>query len=745
MLLKIEAIQEIGRFASLKHKAPQFEKFVLIYARNGYGKSTLCSVIRSAADQDVKLLAARRRLGAKQESVVQTLWQSAGSIVFASGKWSNTPGEIHIFDAEYIRRNVHTADSVTRENKRNLIPVVLGAYGVKLSKMISALDIEQRDIANAQSAIEKNLKAALPVVTDVGPFAAAKVPEDIELQISAAERGLELAKQTAAIHSKHDPRSISLPSVSSCETVLSKGIDAISEQAVDLVNRHITDHSLTPHGERWIKYGVEHMDGDKCPFCTQDTSKIDLVAVFKGYFGAGYSALTTEIETYLSTASNAYGNNGEKIIDLLNQNAADFLFWTAVSDIESAPSIDEDNRAKLIAGISDLKTLLEQKATHPLSQISLGEKKSNIDLAINMLCQYNDDVTRCVEAISKTRAEAQTSDLAAATTLLNKRRALKAKLEDHIKNDLASWEINNRRKLEIENEKKQAQSMLRTHMNSVVVDRQSTINELLEVFGANFRIINTKASFVGREANTEFSIAIGDHSVKAGEHSLEEPSFTTILSAGDKFTLALSFFIAQVRSDPDLDKARIIFDDPFSSQDMQRQWETTSQIRSLAGDARQVIVLSHDPRFLALIEKNSSSCKTYQLTCDDEGNGAISSWSAEDELKDIYVRQAQRIREYAKHGRFLKGSTPETLVKDLRPFLEDYVRARYPGRFAPLVMLDEMTTEIERSGISDSLYGSISDLRAINEYSRDNMHGGASIPDADQLRGQCRRVCAIMG
>jgi wobble nucleotide-excising tRNase len=282
-------------------------------------------------------------------------------------------------------------------------------------------------------------------------------------------------------------------------------------------------------------------------------------------------------------------------------------------------------------------------------------------------------------------------------------------------------------------------------MASVVVARQSTINDLLEVFGAKFRIINTKASFVGREASTEFSVAIGDHTIKAGEQSFEEPSFTTVLSSGDKFTLALAFFSAQVRADPNLAKSRIIFDDPFSSQDMQRQWETTSQIRSLAADACQVIVLSHDPRFLSLIEKNTSSCKTYQLTCNDDGEGSISIWSSEDELKDIYVRQAQRIREYAHNGNFLKDSNAETLIKDLRPFLEDYVRARFPGRFAALVMLDEMASEIEKAGSTDPLFKNTSEIRAINEYSRDNMHGGASAPNADQLRSQCKRVCSIIG
>lgn len=156
-------------------------------------------------------------------------------------------------------------------------------------------------------------------------------------------------------------------------------------------------------------------------------------------------------------------------------------------------------------------------------------------------------------------------------------------------------------------------------------------------------------------------------------------------------------------------------------------------------------MLSHDPRFLALIEKNSSATSAFQLMCDDAGVGTISNWSSADELKDIYVRQAERIREYAATGKCLPGSSEETLIKDLRPFLEDFVRARFPSRFAPLVMLDAMTNEIEASGQGDPFFRNVSAFRAINEYSRDNMHAGGSVPDPGQLRAQCKRINSIVG
>ena len=153
---------------------------------------------------------------------------------------------------------------------------------------------------------------------------------------------------------------------------------------------------------------------------------------------------------------------------------------------------------------------------------------------------------------------------------------------------------------------------------------------------------------------------------------------------------------------------------------MQRQWETGSQIRQLADDAQQVIVLSHDPRFLHLIEKDADPnfCSTFQLTFESDSEAAVKQWSAADELKTNYVRQAERIRHLAGTGLFLSDTSAENLIKDLRPFLEDFIKLRFPGRFDDMKMLEEVTDEIEAAGSSDPLYKDVARLRALM-----NTHG----------------------
>ena len=180
---------------------------------------------------------------------------------------------------------------------------------------------------------------------------------------------------------------------------------------------------------------------------------------------------------------------------------------------------------------------------------------------------------------------------------------------------------------------------------------------------------------------------------------------------------------------------------------MQRQWETTSQIRALAKRACQVIVLSHDPRFLQLIEKDAEpgTRTSFQVNCDDKGVAEIRLWSSATELKDQYIRQAERIREFASTGTFLPGSDPDALVKDIRPFLENYIRARCPARYGPHVMLGDMAEDIAAAGIADPLFKEAEKLFALNEYTRPYMHGSASNPSPTELRAQCRKVIGLIG
>jgi wobble nucleotide-excising tRNase len=749
MLLKLDSIEEIGRFQLLKHKAPQFSRLTLVFARNGFGKSTICAVLRSVATNEPNHISARRRLDAKSECKVQSQWQTIGNIGFSSGAWSQNPDKVFVFDAEYVHQNLHVGDSVTPDNKRSLLPVVLGDAGVELAAKIVLLDAEQRDLSTKMKATENIIRAACPVVgtAHVSAFCGKVIPDDIDEKIVAANRDVELAKHAALIKQKVDPQSFTIRTFDHHQDVAERTIFDASEDASTRVQKHIDDHKLHPRADNWIKYGVERIENNSCPFCAQSVAGLDLVAAYQAYFSDAFAALTAERDSVIAELEILCSDTDNQIDKIVADNDADFEFWRGVCEIKTPPVLNDEQRTNIKLGLSSLLELLKQKVANPLLAVPLGEHTDAIKDSCDALIAYNNNVAAQKVIITAARSAVATADAVKANENLQKWVALKSKQSEPLLSETASFVINETRKAEIEIDKKTKQEALTTFAKATIGSRQSEINQLLEDFGANFSIADTKANFKGREPNTEYCIALGTGKIKAGDRSDSEPSFKTVLSAGDKTTLALAFFISQIKADPKLADAVVVFDDPFSSQDLSRQFGTTSHIRAIAETAAQTLVFSHDPRFLQKIEKDAdqSVTSTYQILCNDDGNGSIMSLSLDDELKELYVRQSEAIREYAGRQKLLTGFTDVSLIQALRPFLEDYIRARYPGRFQTTDMLSPMTEAIEVAGTDDAMFSIVSDLRAINEYTRPNHHGGATIADPTELRTQCKKVIRIIG
>lgn len=746
MLLKFNHVEEIGRFASLKHKGEQFSRLTLVFARNGYGKSTICAILRSASEGAPNYIHARRRLDAKKETRVQSSWASGITVSFGGGKWNYCPGKVYVFDQEFVFQNLHVGDSVTRDNKRSLLPVVLGANGVQLSEKIIALDREQRELGTVLKKHGDVIRARCPVLSqsDLSAFCLREVPVDIVARREAAGRSVELAKQAAAVKQRKNPKTISFSDYDTLLEIAGRTITSVSEDAAQKVQRHLVDHNLGAHGERWLKYGVEHIADDQCPFCDQSLNGIEIIDAFRAYFSEAFACLINDRDQCIASIATMMGDAGIDFLD--DENQADFAFWKQVCDLPTVPALSPNDRAIIKDGLTALDTALKQKVANPLSVVSLDPVEHRVRSAIDLIARYNTQIADCVVQIEAARAAVQTADLTVAQRVFQQWQAVEAKISEPVASAAIEYAKADARREAIEPEKKKAQDALTAYAKATMKTRQTEINELLSDFGVNFSIVDARASFVGRDPNTDYAIAIGNSKVGAGDKSETEPSFKTILSAGDKTTLALAFFLTQLRADPNLKDAVVVFDDPFSSQDMNRQFETTSQIRSIAGTACQTIVLSHDPRFLHMIEKDADTAvtKAFQLLCTDGGEGSISTWSTADELKVLYVRQSEIIRQFASHGTLLTNATEVGVLQSIRPFMEDYLRARFPGRFPAQQGISDMARAIESAGTDDPLFGSVQDLLAINEYTRTSMHGGGAIPDPTALRAQCKKVVRIV-
>jgi len=560
----------------------------------------------------------------------------------------------------------------------------------------------------------------------------------------AAETELDLAAQAHDVMKRRELPSIRTEPLADIEQLLAKTIDDVSEEVTALINNHLDKHGLEPNSRRWIKYGVDNNQADTCPFCDQDILGRPLTEAYAAYFSDAFSELSHAVEEARNRLSDEISPS---ISERWESIRAEIEYWKRVCVLPIEPKLEPEEIVVVQGGINLLLELLDQKIANPLLKIDGGPERALIVSAFASLQELNSNLDLCKIEVAKARKVANDLDMRVAQSKVAHLDSLLARSEDDVTLWVERYNTATSRRAEIVEQKKNAQEDLRKYATVTVGTRQSQINEMLDNFGANFSIVDTKANFKGREPNAEFSIEIAKHKISVGEKKPDEPSFGTVLSSGDKTTLALAFFLTQALADSQLDSSVVVFDDPFNSQDLNRQFETTSQIRALSNKAGQTIVFSHDPRFLNMIAKDShdSTTSTYQLRCKDNGDGAITRWLISDTLKELYVRQSEIIREFATHGQPLKGENLNSVKQAIRPFLEDYIRARFPARFEEMDMLYGMIETIEKAGSDDPLHSSLTDLIALNEYTRPNMHGGGAMPEETELRANCKKVVRIVG
>jgi wobble nucleotide-excising tRNase len=169
MLTRIQLLRNIGQFNSVDAGATiPLDRYVLVYAENGRGKTTLTAVLRSLATGDPIPISERRRLAAANPPHV-VLQCSGGPppAVFENGAWSRTFPNIKIFDDRFVNENVYSGLTVEAGHRQNLHELVLGARGVTLSRQLQGLvaRIEQHnaDLRVMADAIPPSIRGTLSV------------------------------------------------------------------------------------------------------------------------------------------------------------------------------------------------------------------------------------------------------------------------------------------------------------------------------------------------------------------------------------------------------------------------------------------------------------------------------------------------------------------------------------------------------------------------------------------------------
>jgi wobble nucleotide-excising tRNase len=228
----------------------------------------------------------------------------------------------------------------------------------------------------------------------------------------------------------------------------------------------------------------------------------------------------------------------------------------------------------------------------------------------------------------------------------------------------------------------------------------------------------------------------------------DRASFKNTLSAGDRTTLALAFFLAHLARDPERSQKIVVFDDPFTSQDAFRRRQTVHEIKKVAGEFAQVIVLSHDVTFLKQVWEKAPASERTALQIND-ARSLGSKLLVMDIDRACQGRVASEIDDLMTFETTGAGK-PLDLVKKMRVVVETHCRTTYSAYFEATDWLGDIVRKIREAGEEHPAKALYDELDQINDYTATYHHGEdvADVTpediDSDELTGFVRRTLKIV-
>ena len=727
MVSKFTAIRNIGKFASCNASGDvTFRKLTLIFGENGKGKTTLGDILRSLSSGNPDYILGRQTLGSAKPPFAQVLLDGNNHVTFKDGSWDSGGPRVAIYDSTFVDENIHSGHHIGHDHRKNIYEVIVGEEGVALAKKVDEFDGLVREANKDVTAMGNVVKAHLPQGQKLDTFLALQLDADVDAKITAKQTEIATLERAKEIKEKASLAEIALPQLpADFETLLSKLLDGVSKDAEMRVKQHLGTHAK-PGGEQWIAQGLPLANGEQCPFCGQDVEDLDLLDAYKKYFSQAYAAFRKELSTLQENIEKAFGEAALlKTQRSIEGNATLAAFWGEFV----AAKLTDLSFTGLQTAITDLRraalSRLKAKLASPLEVVPTDSEYDRAMAALKdaqaMVTEYGKAVTEANVLIAAKKTDTAAGDLAKAKTELAGLQATKKRFEPDVDAACTQYLQAVAHKASLDAGKVAAKEKLDAYCHTTLGPYEKRINELLEIFAAGFRIGQTKTSYAGGNVSSSFQIIINGVRVELGdpETPLGKACFRNTLSAGDRSTLALAFFIAQLERDPKLAETVVLFDDPFTSQDRSRRLRTQTLICKLAEVCRQVIVLSHDAAFLKQINdwKPASEVKTLQFFRTGPSHSTIVECNIDELTRGDYFDNYNTLFRFVRENE----GKPRQVGRAIRPLLEGYLRVKQPKEFKTDEWLGDMIRKIRVAQPGSPLHQAqplLEELTALNEYSK---------------------------
>ena len=769
MIKRINVLKGVGRFSTLtptRGTEGNFSKLNVIYASNACGKSTLCDVFRSLGTGNPAYVIGRQRLGSNSQPEIVVLVGESKTTRFQDLQWhglDNCP-PIHVYDDRFVVENVLIGHHISIDQRRKLYGLVIGDQVIALKQ---AVDTAEEQLSNASSALniaKSDISKLLPSGYTIETFKKLNPVKDVDAEIANATSELRFAERTkknaTAILARKSLAALPIPSVpEALDKVLGATLDTAALAAEEKIKEHLasTSQGLSIS---WVKQGFDAQTGTACPHCGQDMQGLDILGSYRLFFSGELQAQEQRRESTRNAVQRAFGDAAQnQLRQILISHKTEREWWKDAAEYEF--------RMLKIGDIESLIALLQVVYQSIVSALNRKQANPGMEIyftaeefaAITSWSEKTAELSAYNEGLHVINAELQNRQEAACVielvplqqrlAVLN---AAKKRHEQVTVDAYAAYDAVTSLKKTAQQEKQRANDALREQSDQLFGRYGARINEILMLFGADFRIVSDGVTFKGGPSG-QLAIELNGVRVPVTPEAASDPSQISLantLSGGDRSALALAFFLAKVEMSSDVGRSIIVFDDPYHNQDRCRRQCTIERIHHLTGLASQCFVFSHDLEFARAVEKRPGTQTKVFVIDPLLDSVALDARSLPLLPHQAYLKNYCRLQSYldtpADHLQHLKE-----VADTLRIILEEYLRLKFPTMWAENDWLGDMIQKIREAqpGTPLSLCKLLrEELEYINTYSKRFHHGAngevADEPEARELKIYVDRTLKVI-
>ena len=558
------------------------------------------------------------------------------------------------------------------------------------------------------------------------------LPKDPEIdkRITEQKHTVDATRKAQQIKDHPSLSEIQVPSLpDGFVDLLARTIDDVAQDAETHLAEHLAAHRMDMNHGNWIADGLKHIDDDTCPFCGQNIEDLPLISAYQVVFSDHYNNLKNEITAMRDQLIGRFNEDAISRVKTIERNKGSAEFWSQYCSFDPTALTVSDDIPKAIDQLGRVALgLLDRKGKAPLESIQPGNTFNEADTVYKKARTKARQIAARVQnvntLISAKKEEVGVTDLQTAEDELARLQAVKVRYTESVAS-LCNGHIRmTDEKNKLEERKKTIRKQIGAHTENMMKPYEQRTNHYLGIFNAGFRITKIKHEYPGGSAASTYQIVINNTAIGLGNNHTpnDRPSFKNTLSSGDRTTLALAFFLVHLEQDQNLSSKTVVFDDPFGSQDAFRRSRTVLEVVEKGCSCAQVIVLSHDIKFLKSIWDKAPKDKRVALGLHDRRVQGVKIMPLDIELacRGQTATDIQDLQAYLSTGE----GKPLDIVRKMRGILETYCRTTYSGYFqGRQAWLGDILREIRGGGNQHPAHELYCDLYQINDYTKKYHHG----------------------